>query len=248
LPSTVPPRPFERGVDGSPTVVSNVETLAHIGLIVRHGPAWFREIGTETQPGTALVTLDGAVAVPGVYEVAFHTPLQALLDRAGGLTRPPKAVLVGGYGGAWLSGEHLERIELSEGDPLLRAGSIGAGVIFVLGAGTCGIRESARVLAYLADQSAGQCGPCVHGLRAISNAFNTLMGSKRNREVEPHLHKWAADVTGRGACRHPDGAARFVLSALQVFEDEINAHKSGRCSAQSGAAMLPLPQREVRAA
>src|SRR3954454_2621528 len=248
LPFTAPPRPFDRGVDGRPTMIANVETLAHIGLIVRHGPAWFRGLGTQTQPGTALVTLGGAVSQPGVYEVAFHSRLQALVDRAGGVTRPAQAVLVGGYGGTWLSGTHLGRIELSEGDPLLRAGSIGAGVIFVLGSGSCGIRESARVLAYLADESAGQCRPCVHGLRAISNAFNTLVGSKRNRDVEPHLLKWAADVTGRGACRHPDGAARFVESALVVFEDEIRAHKSGRCSAHSGAAVLPLPQRMERAA
>jgi NADH:ubiquinone oxidoreductase subunit F (NADH-binding) len=248
LPFTVPPRPFERGVDGRPTVVSNVETLAHIGLIVRHGAAWFRELGSQTQPGTALVTLDGAVAAPGVYEVPFHTPLQALIDRAGGLARPATAVLVGGYGGAWLPGSHLGGIALSEGDPLLRPGSIGAGVIFVLGAGSCGIRESARVLAYLADESAGQCGPCVHGLRAISDAFSVLTGFTRGREVELQLHKWASDVSGRGACRHPDGAVRFLSSALQVFEDEIRAHRSGRCSAESGDALLPLPERVARAA
>ena len=137
LPTTVPPRPFERGVDGRPTVVLNVETLAHVGLIVRHGPAWFREVGTDSQPGTALVTLSGAVNVPGVYEVAFHDPLAALVERAGGLSGPAKALLVGGYGGAWLGGGALRRVALSEGDPLLRAGSIGAGQLSrVLSAGS----------------------------------------------------------------------------------------------------------------
>ena len=245
LPMTVPPRPFERGVDGRPTVVLNVETLAHVALIVRHGPAWFRELGTDSQPGTALVTLSGAVNSPGVYEVAFHTPLATLIERAGGLSRHATAVLVGGYGGAWLDGDAVSRIALSEGDPLLRAGSIGSGVIVVLGSGTCGVRESARVLRYLADESAAQCGPCLYGLRAISDAFDVLMGPKRHRDVEPRLLKWARDVTGRGACRHPDGAARFVESALHVFEDEIHAHRSGRCSGQDTTSVLPLPAQEA---
>jgi NADH:ubiquinone oxidoreductase subunit F (NADH-binding) len=248
LPTTVPPRPFERGVNGRPTVVLNVETLAHIGLIVRHGPAWFREVGTDSQPGTALVTLSGAVEAPGVYEVAFHTPLIELINRAGGFSSPPRALLVGGYGGAWLAGSDIGRVELSEGDPLLRAGSIGAGVLVVLGSGTCGVRESARVLGYLADESAGQCGPCVHGLRAISDAFDALLSAKRHRDVEPRLLKWASDVTGRGACRHPDGAARFLESALRVFDDEIRAHRSGRCSGENSRPVLPLPQPEARAA
>jgi NADH:ubiquinone oxidoreductase subunit F (NADH-binding) len=248
LPTTVPPRPFERGVDGRPTVVLNVETLAHVGLIVRHGPGWFRELGTDSQPGTALVTLSGAVKAPGVYEVAFHTPLATLIERAGGLSRDAQALLVGGYGGAWVSGDAIGRIALSEGDPLLRAGSIGSGVIVVLSSDTCGVHESARVLRYLADESAAQCGPCLYGLRAISNAFNVLTGSKNHRDVEPWLMKWSGDVTGRGACRHPDGAARFLESALRVFEDEIHEHRSGRCSATSTRPVLPLPVPEARAA
>jgi NADH:ubiquinone oxidoreductase subunit F (NADH-binding) len=217
-------------------------------LIVRHGPAWFREVGTDSQPGTALVTLSGAVAAPGVYEIAFHTPLTELITQAGGLTSPAKALLVGGYGGAWVRGTDIARIALSEGDPLLHAGSIGSGVLVVLGSGTCGIRESSRVLDYLADQSAGQCGPCVHGLRAIADEFRLLLGSKRHRDLEPRLLRWAGDVTGRGACRHPDGAARFLESALRVFEDEIRAHRSRRCSGDNGAPVLPLPEPKAWAA
>jgi NADH:ubiquinone oxidoreductase subunit F (NADH-binding) len=241
LPTTVPPRPFERGVDGRPTVVCNVETLAHIGLIVRHGPDWFRAVGSPSQPGTALVTLTGAIAQPGVYETAFHTPLADLISRAGGLTGPAQALLVGGYGGSWLTAEEMARLSLSEGDPLLSAGSIGAGVLVVLGAGACGLHESARVLDYLADQSAGQCGPCVYGLRSIADGFSLLLGGKRNRALEAQLLKWTGDVRGRGACRHPDGAARFVESAMRVFAPEIAAHRSGRCSGPAAAPVLPIP-------
>ncbi|MDX6665373.1 MAG: hypothetical protein QOG68_1579, partial [Solirubrobacteraceae bacterium] len=184
LPSTVPPRPFERGVDGRPTVVSNVETLAHIGLIVRHGPDWFRAVGWQNQPGTALVTLSGAVARPGVYETAFHTGLGDLLEVAGGLTQPAQAILVGGYGGTWLAGRDMPGLLLSEGDPLLRAGSIGAGVLVVLGADACGLHESAQVLDYMAAQSARQCGPCLHGLHAIGGAFSKLADGTADADAE----------------------------------------------------------------
>jgi NADH:ubiquinone oxidoreductase subunit F (NADH-binding) len=241
LPATVPPRPFERGFDGRPTVVCNVETLGHIGLIVRHGAEWFRAVGSPSQPGTALVTLTGAVVKPGVHETAFHTPLADLLARAGGLTEPAQALLVGGYGGTWLTAGEMARLSLSEGDPLLSAGSIGAGVLVVLGTGSCGLRESARVLDYLAEQSAAQCGPCLYGLRSIADGYSRLLSGEGNRALEERLLKWAGDVTGRGACRHPDGAARFVESALRVFADEVAAHRSGRCSGSAAAGVLPIP-------
>ena len=240
LPTTVPPRPFERGVRGRPTLVCNVETLAHMALIARHGPDWFRALGSASQPGSGLVTLGGAVAEPAVYEIAFGSPLADVVRRAGGVTERPQALLVGGYGGTWLDAQHMSDLTLSEGDPLLSAGSIGAGVLWVLGAGTCGVQESARVLDYLAAESAGQCGPCVFGLRAIADSFHLLArGTAGPGEVTPLL-RWGADVTDRGACRHPDGAARFLASALKAFAGEVAHHRAGRCTAVHAPSM-PLP-------
>ncbi|HEX6743158.1 MAG TPA: NADH-ubiquinone oxidoreductase-F iron-sulfur binding region domain-containing protein [Solirubrobacteraceae bacterium] len=229
LPTTVPPRPFERGVDGRPTLVSNVETLAHMALIARHGADWFRAVGSPTQPGSVLVTLGGAVARPGVYEIAFASRMADLLRAAGRVSERPQALLVGGYGGAWLDAQHLQDLTLSEGDPLLAAGSIGAGVLWVLGEGSCGVWESARVLDYLAEQSAGQCGPCLYGLRAIADSFDLVARGARE-DQRARLTRWGADVTARGACRHPDGAARFLASALEVFAREIDGHRAGRCA------------------
>jgi NADH:ubiquinone oxidoreductase subunit F (NADH-binding) len=240
LPTTVPPRPFERGVGGRPTLVCNVETLAHMALIARHGPDWFRALGSASQPGTGLVTLGGAVADPGVYEIAFGSPLADVIRRAGGVTERPQALLVGGYGGTWLDAQHMSDLTLSEGDPLLSAGSIGAGVLWILGAGACGVHESARVLDYLADESAGQCGPCVFGLRAIADSFHLLARGTARPDDMTRLLRWGADVTDRGACRHPDGAARFLGSALKTFAGEIAHHRAGRCTAVHAPSM-PLP-------
>jgi NADH:ubiquinone oxidoreductase subunit F (NADH-binding) len=236
LPTTVPPRPFERGVGNRPTLVSNVETLAHMALIARHGADWFRALGSPTQPGSVLVTLGGAVARPGVYEIAFASRMADLLGAAGDVSEPPQALLVGGYGGAWLDSQHMQDLTLSEGDPLLAAGSIGAGVLWVLGEGSCGVWESARVLDYLAGQSAGQCGSCVHGLRAIADSFDLVARGARE-DQRARLTRWGTDVTGRGACRHPDGAARLLASALEVFAREVDRHRAGRCSAVHAPSM-----------
>src|SRR5204863_3706473 len=105
IPTFVPPRPFERGVDGRPTLVQNVETLAHLALIARHGPDWFRHVGTPEDPGSHLVTLCGAVARPGVYEVPGGVSLGALVEHGGGPTASLQAFLVGGYAGSWFAAE-----------------------------------------------------------------------------------------------------------------------------------------------
>ena len=116
-PTFVPPRPFERGVARRPTLVQNVETLSHLALIARHGPEWFREAGTPREPGTALVTLSGAVAEPGVYEIGFGTSLRDLLGAAGGATAPVRAVLLGGYFGSWLDVGVARDVILARGAP-----------------------------------------------------------------------------------------------------------------------------------
>ena len=88
-------------------------------------------------------------------------------------------------------------------------------------------------------KSAGQCGPCVHGLDAIATAMERLASGAA--DARPQLERWIEMVRGRGACRHPDGAAGFVESALDVFADEIDLHlRYGRCRA-STRGVLPLP-------
>ncbi len=239
-PTFTPPRPFEKGVRGQPTLVQNVETLANLGLIARFGADWFRAAGTSAEPGTVLVTVLGAVARPGVLETELGTPVRSLIERCGGLTAPAQALLVGGYFGSWVPAEgSLDRLLSTESLSPLGA-SLGARTIAVLPCDACGIAESARIARYLAGESAGQCGPCFYGLPAVAHALETvaLPGEDVPQAVD-RLSRLQTQMAGRGACGHPDGALKLVESALRVFAAEVDLHRRGRCSAPQAAPLLP---------
>jgi NADH:ubiquinone oxidoreductase subunit F (NADH-binding) len=249
LPTFTPPRPFERGVRGRPTLVGNVETLAHVALIARHGPEWFRELGVASQPGSALVTLSGSrLAYPGVYEIETGSPLSALVDAAGGVEGPLRAMLVGGYAGAFLDGGLLRGVALSDEHLAPYGASLGAGVVVLLSAEACPVAELARLTRWLAAQSARQCGPCVFGLDAIASTVEQLTLEKADRSeigqrAQRRLAGLGSLVRGRGACSHPDGAARLVASALEVFADEFADHaRHGPCGACARPSELPRPR------
>ncbi|WIX98485.1 NADH-ubiquinone oxidoreductase-F iron-sulfur binding region domain-containing protein [Amycolatopsis mongoliensis] len=241
-PTTKPPRPSERGVGGRPTLVDNVETLAQLALIARYGAAWFRGCGTDTAAGTTLVTAWGAVRAPGVHEVALGTPIAGALDCAGGPSEAVQAVLVGGYGGAWLRFPAAARVPLDH-DGLRAAGAtLGVGSLVVLPAAACGIAETARVLRYLAGESAAQCGPCMFGLPAIAEDYAQLvLGGRTAAAARQRLRSRLPDISGRGACAHPDGAVRLAVSGLRAFDDDLRAHLSGRPCPYAAFAHLPVP-------
>jgi NADH:ubiquinone oxidoreductase subunit F (NADH-binding) len=208
-----------------PALVHNAETLAHIGLIARHGAGPFRSRGMSEEPGTSLVTISGEVKFPGVVEIDWGTPLWDIAMRSQPV-EPVQALLVGGYGGTWVGPEHFGTSYASI--PLRTIGAAaGAGVIVVLGATSCGLAESARIARYLAGQSAGQCGPCVYGLPAIADDMARLARGEGNGQDIVRLHRRLGQVNGRGACRHPDGAVNLVGSALAVFARDVAAHGQG---------------------
>jgi NADH:ubiquinone oxidoreductase subunit F (NADH-binding) len=242
-PAFVPPRPSERGVHRHPTLVQNAETLAHIGLIARHGPDWFRELGTPSAPGSALVTVTGAVVRPGVYEVALGTTIGAVLDQAGGPAEPAQAVLAGGYFGGWLTLPAAATVRLT--DPSLRAAgaSLGPGVLVVLPESSCPLAETARVTGYLASQSAGQCGPCRNGLPALADALGQVAFERPGSDVLSWTRDLLGLVSGRGACHLPDGAAGLVGSALRTFAADLRYHaRYGPCGRAARPPVLLLPE------
>ena len=240
-PTRRPPRVSEHGLGGRPTLVQNVETLAHLALVARYGAAWFRAVGTLQEPGSMLVTILGAVNQPCVHEIAIGTPVQDVLGLAGGASAPPQALLLGGYFGSWAgAAAAMTRPFSAAGLSALDAGP-GAGVVAVLPVDACGLVETARVARYLADESAGQCGPCLFGLDAIAGEMQRV-AEGRTSELGT-LRRWLGQVDGRGACHHPDGVVRLIRSALDLFEPELEQHARGWCCATGAASILPVPPR-----
>jgi NADH:ubiquinone oxidoreductase subunit F (NADH-binding) len=213
-------------VGRGPALVDNVETCAHVGLIGRFGAAWFRELGTATSPGSALVSLSGAVDRPKVLEISLGTTLAAILD-AGKADPTPQALLTGGYGGTWLAGNRLDVPFANE--TLAPVGAtVGTGVLVVLPHSGCGLLETKRVVDWMANESSRQCGPCAFGLPALAQDLTHLLyGRPGGPEVLSRLIERCGVIDGRGACRHPDGVVRMVRSALSVFEDDIERHALG---------------------
>jgi NADH:ubiquinone oxidoreductase subunit F (NADH-binding) len=244
LPTFTPPMPFEQGVRRRPTLVCNAETYAHIALIARHGSRWFRALGTASQPGSALVTLSGAVANPAVYEIEHGASLGELIDAAGGTTAPIRAALLGGYAGTWIDGGLLRAVALSDEHLAAHGATLGAGVIALISTESCPVAETARVARWLAQESAGQCGPCVHGLDALAQTVAEAAAGAGEGNAERRVQRLAGLVRRRGACAHPDGAVRFILSAFEAFAPEFADHaRHGHCEACARPAELPLPAR-----
>ncbi|SDF99381.1 NADH-ubiquinone oxidoreductase-F iron-sulfur binding region domain-containing protein [Klenkia brasiliensis] len=228
LPRGKVPPVRHRGVQGRPTLVQNVETLARLALLARGDAA----------AGHTLVTRHTA----GRVDVA-EVPLGARLVNVLPLDPGTRALLVGGYHGSWLPTAVAADLTLERSGLASVGASLGAGVLAALPADRCGLRETAAVVGYLAAQSAGQCGPCLNGLPRIAAALELLARpGPRPPGLLADLERWAGLVVGRGACTHPDGSVRLVASALRVFTPELAEHAAGRCTAVPGVpAFLPVP-------
>ncbi|HKF76790.1 MAG TPA: NADH-ubiquinone oxidoreductase-F iron-sulfur binding region domain-containing protein [Candidatus Dormibacteraeota bacterium] len=243
-PTFTPPRPFERGIRGRPTLVQNVETLALVALIARFGPAWFRSQGTAATPGSMLVTLGGAVARPGVYEVPHGVALDQVVAMAGGSAPRAPAILIGGYFGSWVRASWAPSLRLDD-EVMGRAGlSLGTGAVVVLPEQACGVAETARILRFLAGESAGQCGPCRHGLPAMADEVERLAGGWRSSGDGDRLWRWTDQLAhGRGACKHPDGTAGLLRSALHTLAADFEVHaRHGECRGSQLPSCLPPPR------
>ena len=166
--------------------------------------------------------------------------IASVLGAAGADPAGAGAVLVGGYFGTWIPGRMLTGLTLDAASLGRVGATFGCGTLAVLPTGACGLAESARVTRWLADQTAAQCGPCTIGLPAIASAMEHLVAGERSGRAEKDLRRWLELVNGRGACKHPDGAARFVDSSLWAFGDDLAEHRRrGPC--QDSTAILPTP-------
>jgi NADH:ubiquinone oxidoreductase subunit F (NADH-binding) len=245
-PTNTPPRPFERGVGKRPTLVDNVETLAHVALIARYGANWFRQAGRSGATGTMLTTVTGAVVQPGVYEIETGTAVGEILAMAGAHPES-QAVLMGGYFGSWHEMTQVAGLPFTAAGLRPAGGAPGAGILFVLPPAGCGIAEAARIMRFLASQSAQQCGPCIFGLPALADDLAQLTAGRPEGDLLGRMHRRFGQISGRGACRHPDGAVRMAASALTAFAADAHSHARRRsCLAsprgRQQTAVLPVPR------
>lgn len=223
LPQYRPRRPDILHLNGHPVLVDNAETCANVALVARFGASWYRALGTAAHPGSTLVSVTGAVERPNVIEVALGTPLRTVLGLAGA-DPAPRALLLGGYGGSWISGDHLD-LGLDNESLASIGATVGAGVIAVMGREGCGVVETERVVRWMANESARQCGPCAFGLPAMGDDLAQISAATQDAKLaHERLAERCAEIVGRGACRHPDGVVRFVRSALDVFDEDFTRH------------------------
>jgi NADH:ubiquinone oxidoreductase subunit F (NADH-binding) len=225
--------PSERGVEDQPTYLSNVETFAQLALLGSLGPQEYAAVGCVSEPGTTLVTVHDPRGGSAVVEIPHGTPVDSLV----GMSK--RSLLIGGYHGTWIPADST-RGDLTVDRGALRARGIGwgAGVVAALPDDTCELGEIARVAAWLARQSAGQCGPCVFGLAAIAD---DLVELTRGYRVDVNrLRRRLGIVDGRGACAHPSGAVRFIASGLLTYAAELHRHEHGRGCGRYVRGVLPL--------
>ncbi|MGW0416765.1 NADH-ubiquinone oxidoreductase-F iron-sulfur binding region domain-containing protein [Streptomyces collinus] len=225
LPTAKPPRPFESGVGGAPTLVANVETLARIALI--HS----RPDAAAAVAAGHLVTLSGRGGADGataLLEVPAGTRLKVLADLAG--HGAAEAVLLGGMFGG-LHGDGWPDLPLDH-DGLRAAGAaLGCGALHFLHPGDCPVAVATEAAAYLAAQSARQCGVCVSGTGALATTLAAVARGATDDDPVGKLRRWSGQLPGRGACGLLDAAARVAATLLDRFPDPVDAHRDGACPA-----------------
>jgi len=233
-PTDKPPRPYQKGVAQRPTLVSNVETLANLPYLARHGATAFRSEGTDSSPGTFLATVSGGGRPPVLYELPHGAVLADLLGVHGIPANQVRGVLMGGYFAGLLNPEALE---VTLDHQTLRAGGsgLGCGAISVL-TDDCPVAVAASVLAYFGRENAGQCGSCFNGTAAMAAVAEALRDQVATTEDVGRLQRWAGVLPGRGACGTLDGATKVAASLLTQFPELVALHLAGACDTCRGGA------------
>jgi NADH:ubiquinone oxidoreductase subunit F (NADH-binding)/ferredoxin len=238
IPPAIKRRSSDAGVANRPTLLSNAETFAQLAIAARIGPYAYNEVGNEGEAGTVLLSVTGTAKRPAVVECPTGTSLAEVLDACE--VPPGPAVLLGGFHGKWIDAETARRAEISRKGLADVGGSLGAGIVLPIGDDTCPLGEVARVVRYLAEESAGQCGPCRLGLPDLARTVDAVVAGGGTAGI---VRAAAGAVRGRGACSHPDGTAAFAASALDVFAEDVALHAhSGDCG-RATLGILPVPVR-----
>ncbi|UXA16599.1 NADH-ubiquinone oxidoreductase-F iron-sulfur binding region domain-containing protein [Mycobacterium sp. SMC-4] len=244
-PTDKPPRPFEEGIAGLPTLVSNVETLANLPFILREGSDTYRSAGTSASPGTFLATVTGAGQPAALYELPHGVAVSALLEHHQVALTDVTGVLMGGYFAGLLNREVLD-VTLDH-ESLRRLGSgLGCGAIAVL-TGESPVAVAAAVMAYFDRENAGQCGSCFNGTAAMSAVTDALRRGVATEDDLARLQRWSVVLRGRGACATLDAATNVAASLLRAFPADVARHLAGECDSSGAEPFSALRPFEVEA-
>ncbi|WP_424814710.1 NADH-ubiquinone oxidoreductase-F iron-sulfur binding region domain-containing protein [Roseococcus sp. YIM B11640] len=222
FPSLKPPFPAERGVNGAPTLLNNVETFAHVTHVLGRGARWYRALGLGDAVGTKLYSLSGDVLRPGLHELPMGTSLRELVfEHGGGMLggKAFKAVFTGGPSNTLLTARDLD-VAL-DFESLRASGSrLGTGAMIVVGEGTSILRKTAEYVAFFAANSCGQCSSCKIGTHQVSRILERIeAGAGRPADLGA-LENLTRLLPGSGRCGLVDGAATVLASSLATFPEE----------------------------
>lgn len=223
-PRLKPPYPGSAGLWGKPTVVNNVETLATVPSIVSRGADWFRSLGTKTSPGTKIFPVFGSVAEPGAFEAEMGTPLQDLIELAGGVSPENgfKAALIGGAAGAFLGSDGLG-VRLDFENLAERGAVLGSGAILVL-AGDASIPLLLHgILRFFEHESCGQCAPCRAGTASLVRLSERVLSGRGRPSDLDLILSLAETMEEASLCPLGRSVILPVRSALTLFPDEFAA-------------------------
>jgi NADH-quinone oxidoreductase subunit F len=234
VPEHRPPYPATYGLYGKPTVINNVKTLSYVPHILRKGADWFRSIGTENSPGTAVFALAGKVVGTGLVEVPMGTTIRELVYDVGSGIKDDKmfkAVQIGGPSGGCLPESSLDLpIDF---DSLQEAGAMmGSGGLVVLDEDDCMVEIARFFLDFTQKESCGKCTFCRLGTKQMLDILTDITQGKGSTEDLDILKDLAEDIKMGSLCSLGKTAPNPVLTTLSYFRDEYEAHiNEGRCPA-----------------
>ena len=225
FPKLKPPFPAIEGLFSCPTIVNNVETLACVPLILRHGVERFADIGTDKQGGTRLFCVSGHVVRPGVYEASVSVTLRELIEMAGGVrdSNKLKAVIPGGISAKILTADEID--VAMDFDSLMAAGSMaGSGGVIVMDETTCMVEALESAAKFFADESCGQCSPCREGTGWVHRIVHRIAQGQGDVQDLDSLLAIAGDMEGNTICVFADAAAWPVQSYITKFRNEFEEY------------------------
>ena len=227
-----PPYPVQEGLWGLPTLINNVKTFAYIPHILQKGPEWFRGIGTEDSPGTAIFSVVGDVLHPGLVEIPMGVSLRTLIfDICGGVPGKKrfKSVQIGGPSGGCLQESFLDTpIDF---DSLSEAGALmGSGGMVVMDEDTCMVNIARYFIDFLQKESCGKCTVCRIGIFHLLSILERITkGDGREGDIE-QLRLLCGDIKNGSLCGFGRTAPNQVITSIKYFRDEYEAHiREKRC-------------------